>query len=119
MKRGIYVSSKTKHRSRWRMHRDELGEPIISTWIDLDDSADLADVWKRCIEEASTCAVLIVFREGDERLNGSWAEIEAALAVDTPVYAVGIEELTNHRGVTHFATITDAFDAARALRKSA
>ena len=122
MKRGIYMASKTKHASRWRMFRDELGEPIISTWIDKaspGESADLADVWKRCIEEASTCAVLIVYREGDDVLNGSWAEIGAALAVDTPVYAVGIKELTDHRGITHFTTIESAIDAARALRKAA
>lgn len=124
MKRGIYMSSKVKHASHWRMLRDELGEPIISTWIDNDgpgESADLAifaDVWKRCIMEASTCEVLIVYRKGDDDLDGSWAEIGAALAADTPVYAVGIEKLT-HPGVTHFTTIELAIDAARALRKAA
>lgn len=70
------------------------------------------------MEEASTCAVLIVHREGDDVLNGSWAEIGAALAVGTPVYAIGIEELTSHRGVTHFTTIESALDAARALLKA-
>lgn len=118
MKRGIYMASKTKHASRWRMLRDELGEPIISTWIDNGETADLADIWKRCIEEASTCAVLIVYRESDEVLNGSWAEIGAALAADTPIYAVGMEELTDHRGITHCTTIESAIAAARALCKA-
>lgn len=47
MKHGIYMASKTKHASRWRMFRDQLGEPIISSWIDKvgpDEIADLADV---------------------------------------------------------------------------
>lgn len=124
MKQGIYIASKTKHAERWRFLRDKVGEPIISTWIDEagpGESADLDDLWRRCIAEASSCELLIVYRETDEVLKGAWVEVGAALAVGTPVFAVGLDEFTiaKHKRLTHFPDMKSAIAAARELRKAA
>lgn len=123
-RQGIYIASKTKHAERWRFLRDKVGEPIISTWIDEagpGESADLDDLWRRCISEASSCEVLIVYREPDEILKGAWVEVGAALASGIPVYAVGLDEfsIAKHKRLTHFADMPEAIGAARALRKAA
>lgn len=115
---GIYIASKTKHADRWRFLRDKIGEPIISTWIDEageGQSADLDDLWRRCISEASSCALLIVYREPDEVLKGGWIELGAALACDVPVYAIGLEEFTvaKYRGIQHFPDMKAAIAASR------
>jgi len=122
--RGIYIASKTKHADRWRFLRDKVGEPIISTWIDEagpGESADLDDLWSRCISEASSCQVLIVYRERDEILKGAWVEVGAALASGIPVYAIGLDEfsLAKHKRLTHFRDMAEAIGAARSLRKAA
>jgi hypothetical protein len=114
--RAIYIASKTKHAARWIAMRDA-GRPIISTWIDEagpGESADLHDLWRRCISEARSCSVLIAYREPDEILKGSWIEIGAALAFGKPVFAVGLREFTiaSYRALQHFDTIEDAFTAA-------
>lgn len=119
---GIYIASKTRHADRWRFLRDKVGEPIISTWIDeagAGESACLDDLWRRCIKEASSCQVLIVYREPSDVLKGAWVEVGAALAAGIPVYAVGIEEFTiaKHSKLTHFPSMKEAVDAARQLRK--
>ena len=116
-KSGIYIASKTKHADRWRFIRDKAGTPIISTWIDEageGESKDLHDLWRRCIAEASSCRVLVVYREDAEILKGGWVEVGAALAVGTPVFAVGLSGFTiaNYHGVTHFASIKEAIAAA-------
>lgn len=114
---GIYIASKTIHAPRWRILR-KVGEPIISTWIDEagpGESSDLSDLWTRCIEEASSCDLLIVYREGNEVLKGAWIEMGAALARGIQVFAVGIEEFTvaNHPGIKHFRHMRDAIHASR------
>lgn len=120
---GIYIASKTRHAARWKMFRDG-GQPIISTWIDEageGQSADLNDLWQRCIREASMAAVLIAYREAGDILKGAWVEIGAALASGVQVLAVGIEHFTiaHDRRITHFNTIEEAFSAADAIIREA
>lgn len=115
---GIYIASKTKHADRWRFLRDQIGEPIISTWIDEagpGESRDLSDLWRRCINEASTADVLIIYREAGEELKGAWVELGAALASAVKVFAVGIEEFTVARDsrIRHFPSMKQAIAATR------
>lgn len=117
---GIYIASKVKHADQWRFLRDHVGEPIISTWIDEageGETSDHHDLWRRCISEASNCALLIVYREPGEVLKGAWVEMGCALANNIPVYAVGLEEYTiaKYRGITHFETMKEAIAASRRL----
>src|SRR5689334_21817984 len=92
MKPRIYVASKTKHAGKWLEFRDR-GYNIISTWIDEagpGQSKSLSDLARRCIEEAKSADVLIVYaEEGDTPLKGAYIEIGAALANNIPIYAVG------------------------------
>lgn len=114
--KGIYVASKTVHARRWlqlRLNR----MPIISTWIDEageGQSADLHDLWDRCLSESSRCSALVAYREPGEVFKGGWVEIGAALVSNVPVHAVGLEEFTiaKYRGITHHKTIEAAFEAA-------
>ncbi len=120
-KRGIYIASKTKHADRWRFLRDKVGEPIISTWIDeagAGESGDLADLWRRCILEASTAEVLILYREPDDVLKGGWVELGAALASGVTVFAVGIEQFTiaHDKRIRHFPDMKTAIAASRLHR---
>lgn len=117
MRRGVYVASKVRHAPTWKIIR-AAGLPIVSTWIDEAgpvESADLARLWQRCVNEASSAEVLIVLREPNELLKGAWVEIGAALASGVPVFAVGIEGLTlaHHPSITHFHSLDEAVDAAR------
>ncbi|MBX5206736.1 hypothetical protein [Rhizobium sp. NZLR11] len=119
-RQGIYIASKTKHAERWRILR-HLGEPIISTWIDeagAGESSDLADLWRRCIAEASAAQVLILYREPEDVLKGGWVELGAALASGVPVFAVGIEEFTvsYDTRIRHFPDMGTALAAARQQR---
>lgn len=118
---GIYIASKTKHADRWRFLRDKVGEPIISTWIDeagVGETHDFADLWGRCIFEASTAQVLILYREPEDVLKGGWVELGAALASGVTVFAVGIEEFTiaHDRRIRHFPDMKAAIAGARELR---
>lgn len=113
-RKGIYIASKVKHAHRWQFLRDVVGEPVISTWIDEageGQSSDLADLWQRCIAEASSARVLILYREPDEVLKGGWVELGAALASGVTVIAVGIEEFT----VAHDKRIIPAEDMKHAI----
>ena len=58
------------------------------------ESADLNDLWSRCIQESATGDALVLYREDDDTLKGAWVELGAALAANRPVYAVGIESFT-------------------------
>ena len=125
---GIYVASKTAHAPLWQHHR-AIGVPIISTWIDEagpGESADLADLWRRCIAEASTAAALVLYRRADEVLKGAWAEVGAALASGVPVFAHGIDEFSIRHapGLTQCASLAEAValaiqahDRARFVRR--
>ena len=120
--RGIYIASKIKHASRWKFLRDKLGEPIICTWIDEageGESGDLNDLWRRCVFEASTAGLLILYREKDENLKGGWIELGAALASGVPVFAIGIEEFTvaKFQKIKHFPNMKAAIGEARKFLK--
>src|SRR3546814_9482897 len=111
--RGVYMASKTAHAHRWRRSRDVVGRPIISTWIDeagAGESADLADLWRRCIQESAGADVLILVREGDEILKGAFVELGAALAFQVPILATGIETfgVARHPGIRHFENADEA-----------
>lgn len=94
--RGIYIASKVKHAPRWRLLRDKIGYPIISTWIDEageGESTDLADLWDRCINEASRAEVLVFNAEPGELFKGAWVELGAALSHGVLVLAVGLDKI--------------------------
>lgn len=126
-RKGVYIASKVRHAVTWKMLRAS-GFPVISTWIDEagdGDTSDFADLWRRCITEAITAEVVIVYRLPGEALKGAWTEVGAALAYGVPVYAVGIppkgstgnpdEEFTIGAavGITHFPNLDAAIEAAR------
>lgn len=95
---GIYIASRTRHAPKWRELR-ETGWPICSTWIDEageGETSDFADLWTRCVAEASSCDALILFREADEPLNGALVEAGAALAHGRPVLGVGTFKSFSH-----------------------
>lgn len=111
-RKGIYFASKVKHARRWRLLRDQVGYPIISTWIDEageGQSKDMADLWRRCIAEASTAEVLVINCDPGEVLKGGWIELGAALASNVPVLAVGIEAFTiaSDKRIEHFGSMAE------------
>jgi hypothetical protein len=119
--RDIYTASKTRHAQMWRDFR-AAGYPISSTWIDEagpGESADLGDLWQRCIHEVSTARSLVLYRADDDVLKGGWIELGAALARGIPVFAVGIGEFTvaHDKRITHCQTVEEAMRAA-AVRSS-
>lgn len=87
----IYVASKVRHAQIWRDLRAQ-GWRINSTWIDeaaKGQTKDHAELWKRCIQEVSAAAVLVVYRAPGDEMKGGLVEVGAALATSTRVYAVG------------------------------
>ena len=118
-RKGIYIASKTIHADRWRKLR-LMGYPINSTWIDeagAGESKDLADLWRRCVAEASSAEVLVLYRQPSETLKGGWVELGAALASGVPVFAVGIEEYTiaNDKRIRHFKSMADAMSVLKPM----
>lgn len=116
---GIYVASKIRHAPTWRAMRAE-GIPIISTWIDEagpGESKDLANLWDRCVNEAASARVLLLYRLPEETLKGAFVELGAALKAGVPVCAVGIEEFTvsHAAGITHYPNLDAALEAARLI----
>jgi len=107
---GVYIASKTKHAEHWRGWRSR-GLPVISTWIDEagpGESADLSNLWQRCISEASNCELLVCYREDGDVLKGAFIELGAALANGRDVWAFGLRGYTiaNHPGIRHFDSLT-------------
>jgi hypothetical protein len=89
---SFYIASKTKHADKWRELRDNAGVNIISTWIDeagVGETKCFSDLWTRCINEASSADVLIVYVEEGEQLKGGFVEVGAALASKKPVFGAG------------------------------
>jgi hypothetical protein len=85
------MASKTKHADKWRRLR-ECGAGIISTWIDeagVGETTDWADLWSRCIGEASAADFTILYYEEGEELKGARVEAGAALAAGKTVIVVG------------------------------
>lgn len=115
---GIYVASKVRHAGTWTILRDT-GLPVISTWIDEAGvgQSDLRDLWRRCVAEVKSADVLLLYRLGGEILKGGWIEAGVAAGAGIPIYAVGIDEFTfaHFEGVTHFANLDAAVEAARSL----
>ena len=73
------------------------GIPIISSWIDeaeVGQTEDFADLWTRCIDEASHAGALIAYMEDGEVFKGAFIEIGAALASKVPVYVVCSSSIT-------------------------
>lgn len=94
--KGIYIASKVRHARRWRLLRDKIGYPIISTWIDEagdGQSRDFADLWRRCVSEAANAEVLVFNAEPGELFKGAWVELGAALGNGVPVLAVGLNRI--------------------------
>lgn len=115
----IYVASKVAHADLWKFYRSQ-GYPINSTWIDEardKESPSLPDLWRRCIEEASSAKVLVAYTADGEAMKGALVEIGAALANGVPVYYVGPEcsSWHKHRLVTRFANLEDAMREANRL----
>lgn len=112
----IYTASKTKHAAKWQALRSA-GVPVISTWIDEageGESADLSDLWVRCIGEAAACSMLLLYCEDGDVLKGAHAEAGVALSHGKPVHYVGPRNLftmLRHPGVRQFACIEDALAA--------
>ncbi len=117
----IYIASKSEHGPKWREMRSllaEEGHEVISTWIDESgpgESADMTDLWVRCIREASSCDILIAVYYPGEVWKGAFLEIGAALAHGKLVYAIGRPpgSWVNHPLVTLAADIFDAIEDAR------
>lgn len=114
----FYIASKVKHAPRWLDLRAH-GVPINSTWIDEageGESSDYADLWMRCIQEASDADALIVYVEPGEHLKGALVEVGVALASGKEVRVVGelpSKSLVHHPLVRQFKTLDDALGAGR------
>jgi hypothetical protein len=113
----IYTASKTKHADKWKALRAG-GWPIISTWIDEageGESADLEDLWLRCVGEAKSAAAVLLYCEPGDVLKGAFIEAGAAMASGVPVYAVGCDQYSfvNHPGVHIFTSLDTALTAIR------
>jgi Protein of unknown function (DUF1653) len=91
----VYIASKTCHAHDWRALRASLAGSvqIVCSWIDEagpGESADLADLWRRCIGEAVNADALIVYgHHTGSKLRGALVEVGAALAAGRPVIQVG------------------------------
>lgn len=93
-KKTIYVASKTKFAPIWKKFRSE-GYPIVSSWLDEADktNSNLTELWKKNIEESSSCGVLVYFAEIPTGItskketvsNGGLVEVGSALSNDIPV----------------------------------
>lgn len=114
---GIYIASRTRHAEKWRELRAS-GVEIISTWIDeagVGETADYADLWKRCILEATEARALILYREDNEPLKGALVEVGAALgsAQWVQVYTVGCDDPKEYSFLNHpFVTPCRSLEAA-------
>lgn len=87
----IYTASKTIHAARWRALREQ-GHRIVATWIDeagAGQSASLADLAVRCITEAATADMTLLYCEPGDQLKGAMIEAGAALAAGKEVRCVG------------------------------
>lgn len=113
--KGIYTASRVRHASLWHGYRAE-GFSISATWIDEagpGETADMGELWERCVSEARTAAAVVLYRENGEMLKGALVEVGAALGAGVPVFAVGCDDLKeyswlHHRLVTRCATLREA-----------
>lgn len=115
----IYIASKTIHADRWKTLRAE-GLPIISSWIDeagAGETGDWADLWLRCVAEASRATVTIVYREPADILKGAFVEAGAALASGRRIIVVGCDEMSfvRHPNAATAASLEEALAHAKNL----
>lgn len=112
---GIYFASKTKHAHLWKALR-AAGIPTASTWIDEageGQTADYAELSKRCIDEIAEATAVLLYCEPGELLKGALVEVGAALMAGTPVLCVGeCDSLSRvfrkHSKWSEFPTVEDA-----------
>ena len=96
----VYVASKAYHAPMWRqirgtlaVHRSEFA--IQASWIDIDVADSLSvddvstDLWRKCVEEASSARLLVAYHARGDEWKGALVEIGAALAHEIPVYVIG------------------------------
>jgi hypothetical protein len=115
---SIYMASKTVHAPMWRALR-AAGARIVSTWIDEagpGETSDFADLWVRCVTEASSVDFCIVYVEPGEVLKGAFVEMGAALASRRArVLWVGPQaglSVLSHPRVMPCGTLEDALSVA-------
>ena len=92
----IYVSSKPEHVAMWRWYR-RLGQPIISSWIDLEGVIDRDTIgrryWPVWIEEARIADYLVFYAvPTDKNHNSCLLEIGACLAGGGTIIHVGVSD---------------------------
>lgn len=114
----VYLASKTRHAPAWRELRED-GYPVISTWIDEPENEaageiDYVDLWERCVREAASATVLVLYAPAGDAVKGALAEVGAALAREVPVLVVGDPpgSCWHHRLVVRHPTLQDALEAA-------
>ena len=100
MKKKIYVSSKVKFAPIWKKFRLQ-GYPIVASWLDEADKTDsnMVELWKKNIDESSSCGVLVYFSEIPPELTskkqtvslGGLVEVGSALSMDIPVVWAAME----------------------------
>jgi hypothetical protein len=93
---SIYVSSRHEHSEMWRYYRRQ-GQPIISSWIDLDGEIDNEEIgkiyWPKWLEEARTASHLIFYAvPTDKGHNSCLLEIGSCLAGGGSIIHVGVSE---------------------------
>lgn len=108
----IYTASKTRHAAKWRELRAS-GVPVNATWIDeagVGETACFADLWCRCISEAASARIVLLYVEQGDNLKGALVEVGAALASGVPVHVVGPvnDSWLHHPLVRRFQTVEEA-----------
>lgn len=87
----FYIASRPAHIPRWQALR-AAGVRIISTWIDdppIAPESMHADLATRCMREAASADVLVLYCEPGEVLKGALMEVGAALGAGRRVRCVG------------------------------
>lgn len=126
----VYVASKSTHGPDWQILRglwkgDHPRVRVVSTWIDESgegETADMGDLWSRCIDEASSADLVLAYHEAGEEWKGAFVEIGAALAAGADVIVVGDPpgSWKNHPRVSAVAsgTVSEALADYLARRRS-
>jgi hypothetical protein len=128
MRRMIYVSSTHEHVEMWRYYRRS-GQPICSTWIDLDGIIDRETIgrehWPIWLDEAARAEHLIFFAQPtDKHHNHCLLEIGACLAGGGQILHVGVSptmktldgELADFTSHPRWIRLTDLETAFRMAR---
>jgi hypothetical protein len=81
----LYVASKSRHWPFWAALRSA-GISVVASWVDAEfnhtggEPPDWALHWMKCIDEASSADIVLVYAREDERQMGALIEAGAALA---------------------------------------